>query len=66
MECGALNGEKGSNSLFFEKVRKWNGLLIEGDPSNYAVLKTKHRKAFSVNACISPQAYPMKVCWRYF
>jgi hypothetical protein len=45
VECGALNGEKGSNSLFFEKVRKWNGLLIEADPSNYGVLKTKNRKA---------------------
>lgn len=61
VECGALNGEKGSNSLFFEKVRKWNGLLIEADPSNYGVLKTKNRKAFSVNACLSPRSTPAKL-----
>ena len=68
MECGALNGEKGSNSLFFERVRKWNGLLIEGDPSNYAELKKKNRKAFSINACLSPRKTAAKVpnynvCW---
>lgn len=58
IECGALNGEKGSNTLFFEKVRKWNGLLVEADPENYKVLKTKNRKAFTMNACLNPQPYP--------
>ncbi|XP_033727648.1 protein Star-like [Pecten maximus] len=58
VECGALNGEKGSNSLFFERVRKWNGLLIEADPTNYRALKTKNRKAFTVNACLNPKPYP--------
>ncbi|XP_033762185.1 uncharacterized protein LOC117343792 [Pecten maximus] len=61
IECGALNGEKGSNSLFFEKVRKWNGLLIEGDPSNYAMLKSKHRKALTMNACLYPHTYPSEI-----
>ncbi|XP_021374161.1 protein Star-like [Mizuhopecten yessoensis] len=61
VECGGLNGEKGSNTLFFEKVRKWNGLLIEGDPSNYAMLKSKHRKAFSMNACLYPYTFPAEV-----
>lgn len=58
IECGALNGEKGSNTLFFEKVRKWNGLLIEADPDNYKVLKTKNRKAFTMHACLNPKPYP--------
>ncbi|XP_045170262.2 uncharacterized protein LOC123532763 [Mercenaria mercenaria] len=58
VECGALNGEKGSNTLFFEKVRKWNGLLVEADPDNYKVLKTKNRKAFTMHACLNPQPYP--------
>ncbi|XP_033762187.1 uncharacterized protein LOC117343795 [Pecten maximus] len=58
VECGALNGEQGSNSLFFEKVRKWNGLLIEADPSNYDALTTKHRKAFTMHACLNPRPYP--------
>ncbi|OWF40479.1 uncharacterized protein LOC110463698 [Mizuhopecten yessoensis] len=61
IECGALNGEKGSNSFFFEKVRKWNGLLIEGDPSNYAMLKSKHRKALTMNSCLYPHTYPSEV-----
>lgn len=61
VECGGLNGEKGSNSLFFEKVRKWNGLVIEADPSNYQVLKTKHRKSFTANACLSPRPVPAKL-----
>ncbi|XP_060086052.1 uncharacterized protein LOC132565429 [Ylistrum balloti] len=61
IECGGLDGEKGSNTLFFEKVRKWNGLLIEGDPSNYAMLKSKHRKAFTMNACLYPYTYPARV-----
>ncbi|KAL3831893.1 hypothetical protein ACJMK2_023587 [Sinanodonta woodiana] len=61
VEAGALNGEKGSNTLFFEKVRKWNGLLVEADPDNYAVLKTKHRKAFTINACLSTKKYPNMV-----
>lgn len=65
VECGGLNGEKGSNTFFFEKVRKWNGLLIEADPTNYAALKSKHRKAFSVNACLSPRSTPAKVCYSY-
>ncbi|KAK3603673.1 hypothetical protein CHS0354_017393 [Potamilus streckersoni] len=57
VEAGALNGERGSNTLFFEKVRKWNGLLVEADPESYAILKSKHRKAFSINACLSIQNY---------
>ncbi|KAL3831894.1 hypothetical protein ACJMK2_023588, partial [Sinanodonta woodiana] len=57
VEAGALNGEKGSNTLFFEKVRKWNGLLVEADPESYALLRSKHRKAFSINACLSIKNY---------
>ena len=61
VECGALNGEKGSNTLFFEKVRKWNGILIEADPSTFRDLKSKHRKAFAINACLNPNPYPARV-----
>ena len=61
VECGALDGETSSTSFFFERARKWNGLLIEADPSNYALLKSKHRKAFSVNACLSTTPNPSKV-----
>lgn len=46
----------------FERLRKWNGLLIEADPKNYALLRKKHRKAFTINACLSVHPYPVKVC----
>ena len=61
MECGAFDGEKHSNTLFFEKEKNWTGLLIEADPMHYARLKTKNRKAFSINACLSVEPYPVEV-----
>ena len=61
MECGAFDGERNSNTLFFEKEKNWTGLLIEADPIYYAQLKTKNRKAFSINACLSIQPYPVEV-----
>ena len=61
MECGALDGETNSNTLYFEKTRHWKGLLIEADPTNYAQLKQKNRNAFTINACLSLEHYPIKV-----
>lgn len=58
VECGGLNGERGSNSLFFEKNRKWNGLLVEADPINFEMLIKKHRKAFIINACLNTEKHP--------
>ena len=65
VECGAFTGERSSNSLFFEKTRKWSGLLVEADPLNYAVLKTKNRKAYSINACLNTKPYPEMVSLKY-
>ncbi|XP_042858426.1 protein Star-like [Penaeus japonicus] len=53
IEVGAHDGESLSNSLFFEKQHNWTGLLIEANPQLYAKLKTKGRKAYSINACLS-------------
>ena len=39
IEAGALNGEKGSNSLSLETDLGWSGLLAEGDPSNVELVK---------------------------
>ena len=61
MECGAFTGEDRSNTLFFEKTRRWLGLLIEADPNLYAQVRKKNRKAFSINACLSPEPYPALV-----
>ena len=61
VECGAFDGEIESNSLFFERERAWNGLLIEADPNQYTTLKGKNRKAFTSNTCLSTVPYPVRV-----
>ncbi|KAL5011586.1 hypothetical protein ScPMuIL_010137 [Solemya velum] len=59
IEAGAVDGEFLSNSLFFEMHRNWSGLLIEADPVSYSMLKTKHRKAYSINACLASHVTKM-------
>ena len=66
VECGAFTGEDRSNTLFFEKTRKWTGLLIEADPKLYAQVRSKNRKAFTINACLSPEPYPAMVSFAYY
>ena len=61
VESGALDGERLSNSLAFEKHRNWSGILIEPHPGSYKILRSKHRKAFSINACLSPNTHPTQV-----
>lgn len=61
MECGALDGETRSNTLWFEKQRKWSGLLIEAGPVNYQRLVKKNRKAYSSPACLGVTNYPTVV-----
>lgn len=59
VECGAYDGETQSTTLLFERYRKWQGLLIEPDPTSFRKLMMKHRMAFILNACISPYPYPL-------
>lgn len=61
IECGALDGETRSNSLMLEQEYGWRGLLVEADPLNYEKLSSKHRKAWSVQACLSTKNIPMTV-----
>ncbi|ELU08295.1 hypothetical protein CAPTEDRAFT_185305, partial [Capitella teleta] len=58
LECGGLDGERSSNTLWLEQKRDWNGVLIEMDPSYYMQLRGKNRKCYSINACLSPNGYP--------
>lgn len=53
VELGGYDGEKFSNSLFFEKNRGWNGLLIEANPYTYRQMLEKDRNCSMVNACVS-------------
>jgi hypothetical protein len=54
IESGASDGETGSNTLYFELERNWTGLLIEANPESFAVLRSKHRRAWALKACLSP------------
>ena len=61
IESGAFTGESLSNTLHFEATRGWTGLLIEPDQKNYATLKSKQRKAYTANACLSVTSHPKYV-----
>jgi FkbM family methyltransferase len=52
IDIGAHNGIKYSNTLFFEKNRKWKGICVEPIPEVYEQLK-KNRKCTTINAVIS-------------
>lgn len=53
VELGALNGVRFSNTLLFEKMLGWNGVLIEGLPENAAKLMRNRPKTTN---------YAMAVC----
>ena len=55
VECGALDGEHLSNSLFFERRRNWTGLLIEANALQFKQLLGKNRKVLSLNACLNTE-----------
>ncbi|ODM94365.1 Protein Star [Orchesella cincta] len=58
IECGAYDGVAASNSLFFEIVLGWSGLLVECNPYTIPVLKMKRRKAWIADVCLSPEKNP--------
>ena len=59
VECGALDGERSSNTIWLEKKCGWTGLLVEMDPSYYMQLRGKNRRCYSANVCLSPQTSPV-------
>jgi len=61
IECGAADGEKFSNSLFFELERNWTGLLIEANPDFHRALLEKNRRAYVLGTCLSTELRPMTV-----
>ncbi|XP_042227651.1 protein Star-like [Homarus americanus] len=64
VECGALDGEIRSNTLFFERKRGWNGILIEADPKNFNQMTEKHRKAYMSSSCLAPTTHPTTVMFQ--
>ncbi|CAL4123825.1 unnamed protein product, partial [Meganyctiphanes norvegica] len=61
VECGALDGERISNTLGFERIYGWTGLLVEANPKNYDLVIQKKRKAWSIHACLSVKPYPNQI-----
>ena len=53
VEVGGYDGEKFSNTLFLEKHRGWDGLLIEANPYTFDILRSRDRKCWAANACLS-------------
>jgi hypothetical protein len=61
IECGALDGETRSNTLYLERFLGWRGLLVEANPSNVEMLKKINRKAWLTPTCLSIKPYPVTV-----
>ncbi|TRY79387.1 hypothetical protein TCAL_16065 [Tigriopus californicus] len=58
IEAGAFDGELLSNSLRFEILHQWSGLLVEPNPEPFASLREKHRKAWLFPHCFSTKTTP--------
>ena len=58
VEIGALNGKQFSNTFKLRSCHQWSGLLVEGNPTNYAALK-RNRPSPDVSVhsavCAPPQ-----------
>ena len=64
VECGAANGIRFSNSLFFEREREWTGLLIEPNTDLFNDLTKLDRKAYSINSCLSTNKSSQQVSFK--
>ncbi|XP_068245097.1 protein Star-like [Palaemon carinicauda] len=54
VEVGANDGETSSVTMYLERELGFNGLLIEGSPRLYEQVVKKERKAYSIQAALSP------------
>lgn len=51
VDVGAYNGIKFSNTYYFEKLKKWNGICVEPTPRAFEELK-KNRNCICVNCAV--------------
>lgn len=58
VECGAYDGETRSNTLVFERLLNWTGLLVEADPLNFSKMLKKNRRAYLTPTCLGIRPYP--------
>jgi len=54
VESGARDGEKHSNTLYLERSRGWQGLLVEPSNKEFPALTKKNRKAWAFHGALSP------------
>ncbi len=64
IECGALDGEHLSNTLYMERTLKWTGVLIEADQTSFGKLLSRRRKSYALPVCLSLEPYPTKVTFK--
>jgi len=61
VECGALDGERFSDTLYFEMKRNWTGLLIEAHPKHHRDILKKNRRALVLWGCLYTVRRPAMV-----
>ncbi len=54
---GESSGTSISHSLYLELTLGWTGLLVECNPKVVPYLRTKHRKAWIADVCLSPTGH---------
>eukprot|EP00392_Amoebophrya_sp_AT5.2_P011159 g11234.t1 len=64
VECGASDGFLHSNTLFFERVRQWGGVLVEASPTEFgqivaAGLRKASKNSF-FNGCLTDASHSGK------
>jgi len=53
IEAGSYDSQANSDSLYWELKHGWTGLLVEPDPIAFDVGLTRHRRATSLQTCLS-------------
>ena len=53
LEAGSHDSETNSDSLYWEVNHGWSGLLVEPHPLSHALGLSKHRRASSLQTCLS-------------
>ncbi len=59
MEAGSNDGEHISSTLGFERFDSWTGLCVEPSPVMHPIWRSKHRKAWFSDVCLSPKPHPL-------